>query len=59
MGLHYNLAEVFEIAEQIEKNGAAFYRRAADICESDMVQKFLLLLADQEEEHGLTSGEAL
>ena len=26
----YNIDEIFEIAEQIERNGAAFYRRGAE-----------------------------
>ena len=30
MGLDFNADEVFEIAEQIERNGAEFYRTAAE-----------------------------
>ncbi len=30
MPQRFNADEIFEIAEQIERNGAAFYRRAAE-----------------------------
>ncbi len=49
----YNVDEVFEIAEQIERNGAAFYRKAASFSQAD-ARDFLLKLADQEDEHERT-----
>ena len=30
MGIDFNADEVFEIAEQIERNGAKFYRNVAE-----------------------------
>ena len=45
----FNADEAFTLAEQIEKNGAKFYRRAA---ESNPREKGLLLkLAEMEDEH--------
>ncbi len=49
----YNADEVFEIAEQIERNGAAFYRAAAASAPPD-ARDFLLRLAKQEDEHERT-----
>jgi rubrerythrin len=47
----FNAFEIFEIAEQIERNGAQFYRRAAEVvCEPD-VKDTLLRLAEMEDEH--------
>ncbi len=31
MGVEFNAFEAFEIAEKIERNGARFYRRAAEL----------------------------
>lgn len=55
---NFNLAEVFEIAVQIERNGAAFYRRAAERLQDKPELKELLVdLANQEEAHeGLFDG---
>lgn len=33
MGYDFNAEEIFEMAVQIEKNGAAFYRKAASLQE--------------------------
>jgi rubrerythrin len=49
--LPYNADEAFEIAEQIERNGARFYRRAAEIVVDQEAQKLLLALAEAEDEH--------
>jgi len=47
----FNIDEVFEIAEQIERNGVRFYRRAAEL-EYDHAKKDVLLgLAEMEVEH--------
>ena len=54
MGIDFNADEVFEIAEQIERNGAKFYRSVADkIADSDKKQ-ILTNLADMEDEHEQT-----
>jgi rubrerythrin len=47
----FNVKEVFEIAEQIERNGYAFYIRAAEIMTDEDSRKFLLDLAEMENEH--------
>jgi rubrerythrin len=50
----YNIDEIFEIAEQIERNGAAFYRRAAkESLDAGHKQK-LLDLAEMELSHERT-----
>jgi rubrerythrin len=51
MTVTINAFQAFEIAERIERNGARFYRRAAEICEDPGVCKLLLELAAWEHEH--------
>lgn len=51
MGLIFNAREVFEIAEQIERNGGKFYRHAADTVQDEKSKKFLMKLAEMEEVH--------
>jgi rubrerythrin len=54
MSQRFNADEIFEIAEQIERNGAKFYCRAAEgDFEEDCKQK-LLELAEMEIEHEKT-----
>ena len=50
MAIDFNADEVLEIAEQIERNGAAFYRKAADASD-DESRSFLLDLAAMEDDH--------
>lgn len=47
----FNAYEIFEIAEQIERNGASFYRQAAALMRRKDAKKFLLDLAVMEDEH--------
>jgi len=47
----FNAIEVFEIAEQIERNGAAFYRRAAELFEDSDAAGIFTKLADWEVKH--------
>ena len=54
MSYEFNADEVFEIAEQIERNGAEFYRRAAENIDEPENKKFLLDLAIMEDEHEQT-----
>jgi len=49
MGVTLNADEIFETAEQIERNGANFYRAAAE--KFSVVRQVLLDLAAQEDEH--------
>ncbi|RJO67359.1 MAG: rubrerythrin [Myxococcales bacterium] len=52
MTLKYlNVDEIFEIAEQIERNGGAFYRRAAQIVADPQSRALLQALARMEDEH--------
>jgi rubrerythrin len=51
MGVLFNADEVFEMAIQTEENGAAFYRRAAELHPDGEEVKFLLGLAEIEDGH--------
>ncbi len=51
MSLDFNADEIFEIACQIERNGAAFYREMSDTISYAPVQKMLLDFAGMEEAH--------
>lgn len=50
----YNIDEIFEIAEQIERNGVAFYRRAAKGSMNEEHKQKLLDLAEMELSHKRT-----
>lgn len=50
----FNADEIFEIAEQIERNGARFYRRAAEFALGDKARELLGKLAEMEERHEKT-----
>ena len=52
MSVTFNADEVLEMAEQIERNGAKFYRAAAEKFSS--VRQMLLDLASMEDEHEKT-----
>jgi rubrerythrin len=54
MGLDFNADEVFEMAEQIERNGAKYYRDAAKMVTNEEDKKFLVELADMEDDHEVT-----
>ena len=54
MSVQFSVAEVFEIAQQMERNGALFYRRAAEQCAAISARSVLSKLAEMEEEHRLT-----
>lgn len=49
--MNFNIDEVFEIAEQIERNGARFYRKAAKNSKDFEHKKTLLELAEMEDQH--------
>ena len=51
MALEYNADELFEMAEQIERNGREFYDRAAKISKDAKGKDILLTLASWEEQH--------
>ncbi len=50
----FNAKDIFDIAVQIEQNGAAFYRAAADKVAGDANKTFLLDLAAMEDDHEQT-----
>jgi rubrerythrin len=55
MSIQFNADEIFEMAEQIERNGARFYRQAAEGCAQDERSGELLLnLASMEDDHEKT-----
>lgn len=51
MSYDFNADDVFEIAEQLERNGANFYRKAAESTSDSAGKTLLLKLADMEDEH--------
>jgi rubrerythrin len=51
MSLDFNVDEIFEMAEQIERNGAKFYRKAAEGREDVHAHQLLLDLAAMEDRH--------
>ena len=58
MGISFNADQIFEMAEQIERNGAKFYRIAADQqADDEDARKMLLNLAVMEDEHEKTFAE--
>jgi len=52
MAFVFNADEIFEMAEQIERNGAVFYRLAAK--QFPAQQRLLTIIAEQEDQHGAT-----
>ena len=51
MSYDYNAEEVFEMAIQIEANGAKFYRRAAELQKDQADKDFLDTIARMEDRH--------
>lgn len=51
MTVTFNTLEVLDIAEQIERNGAQFYRRAAEIFDDSRICKMFIRLAKWEAKH--------
>lgn len=47
----FNAKEIFEMAEQLERNGYEFYQKAADAAKDEDIKKFLLGLAEMEVTH--------
>ncbi len=54
MSYDFNADDIFEIAQRMEQNGAAFYRDAAGSVENDGIKAFLLEFAAMEDEHEKT-----
>ena len=51
MGIAFNANEVFEMAEEIERNAAKFYRQAAQNSSDQEIKQMLLGMADMEVGH--------
>jgi len=51
MGITFNADEIFEMAEDIERNGAKFYRQATKSAADEKTKKLLLDLAAMEDGH--------
>src|SRR4030042_1280384 len=51
MSVNFTAFEIFEIAEQIERNGAKFYRDAATVSPDKSMQRFFTQLAEMEDRH--------
>ena len=54
MGYDFNADEIFEMAGQIERNGASFYRKSAELIANPAEKKLLLDIAAMEDEHEKT-----
>lgn len=54
MSIHFNAAEIFEMAEEIERNGAKFYRKAAGQASNEEAKNRLSSLAAMEDQHEQT-----
>ncbi len=54
MSITFNADEVYEMAEEIERNGARFYREAAQKASDADIKKMLLELAAMEDGHEKT-----
>jgi rubrerythrin len=54
MSITFNADEIFEMAEEIERNGAKFYRRAAKNAADRSSGAILLKLAEMEDQHEKT-----
>jgi rubrerythrin len=51
MGITFNADEIFEMAEEIERNGANFYREAANMTTDEKIKQMLLDMAVMEDGH--------
>jgi rubrerythrin len=54
MSVAFNADEVFQMAEQIERNGGKFYRKAAAQAREEEMRRLLTRLAEMEDEHERT-----
>lgn len=57
MSLKFSAGEVFEMAKNIERNGAGFYRKAADQFDDETAAHLLIELAEMEDDHLVTFTE--
>ncbi|MBF0412914.1 MAG: ferritin family protein [Desulfamplus sp.] len=57
MAYSFSADEIFEMAKQIERNGAAFYKEASQKVEGENEKNFLIKLAQIEERHEMVFEE--
>ena len=57
MSIRFSADEIFEMAEEIERNGAKFYRKAAEGAADDEIRRYLLNMATMEDAHLETFAE--
>jgi rubrerythrin len=57
MSYDFNADDIFEMAEQMERNGAKFYKSASENVTDPQYQKFLIQLSQMEEQHEKTYKE--
>ena len=51
MSITFNASEIFEMAEEMERNGAKFYKKAAENTSDEQTKKMLLNMAEMEDGH--------
>lgn len=51
MGITFNADEIFEMGMDVEKNGEAYYKRAAELVKDKKIKEVLLMLMREEQEH--------
>ncbi len=51
MGVTFSADEIFEMAEEMERNGAKFYRKAAENASDEKTKQMLLDMANMEDGH--------
>lgn len=51
MSIKFSADEIFEMAEELERNGAEFYRQAAKNFKDHVNEELLLSLAEMEDQH--------
>lgn len=54
MAFTFNAGEVFHIAEQMERNGASFYAKAAEAAGNEKARRILTALTEMEQQHEKT-----
>lgn len=54
MAIKFNAEEILEIASQIERNGARYYRKAAEVVTGAKEKEMLYALAEMEDRHEIT-----
>jgi rubrerythrin len=51
MSISFNADEVFEMGMDVEANGEAYYRKAAELAKDERIEKVFLRLMEEEKKH--------